>query len=263
MRSLGPRNLHLPGLHRGLGDLGKADLLEDLLQVGGGVDVGGGHVGADAATHQLFAAAPAGDQADAELDETDVGFGVGHDAVGAHADLRAAAQGHVEGGRHHGFGGLTQGKDGLLAFGDDGLQFGPHARLGAHAHLQEVGPHAEVGPVVGDDQTGGAAVQTLHGLAHEGDDVAVQSVHLGAELQQHDAVAHVQQAGGVVLGDGVALVASHIGHPLVQGAGVDGFILTGQGAVGHLCVVFIGIEGGNLFGHHFLDPRSHFAAFTF
>ncbi len=209
MRSVSDQEAQFPRLGGRGRNLGKADGLEDLAQIGRGVDVGGVHVGADPAPHQLLAAAPAGDQADAHFHQAHVQLGVGHDAVGRQADLGAAAQRHLMRRSHDRLGRGAHGHEDVLAFLDGHAQFFPQAALDGDAHGEQVGAHAEVAPIVGDDQAIGAAVKTVDGLLQNLELGRVQLVDLAVELQQHDAVADVEEAGHFIARQCLASCGAH------------------------------------------------------
>ena len=110
MRSAGASRPESARFGGGGGDLGHGDGFEGALEGGlhfGGLGEAGRRVarigrregggGIDGAQQHLLGAAAAGDQADAGLDQADVGFGIGLAARGVEADLGAAAQGHAEG----------------------------------------------------------------------------------------------------------------------------------------------------------------------
>ena len=259
---VGAEVAQLTRLGAGGRDLGKADRLEDLAQIGRRVDVGGVHVRADVAAHHLFAATPAGDDADAHFDQAHIGLGVGDDAVGGQADLAAAAQRHLVRRSHDRSRRRAEAHERVLAKLDHHLQFVPHVALHGQHHGKDVGADGEVLAVIGNDQAGGVAVQPLNRLLHDVEHGAVERIDARVPLQQHDAVANVPQAGHFVAGELLARAADVL-HAQRLGAARHLDVFLARRVVDHLLVAGVGEEALVAGGQHRLDPRRHADAFAF
>ena len=96
-----------------------------------------------AAQHRR-AAAPAGDQADADLDQADVGLGVRLHRVAVEQHLAAAAERHAGGRADHREGRVAHGAHGLLPALDHALDLAPGADVGGEQREADVGADGEV-----------------------------------------------------------------------------------------------------------------------
>ena len=156
------------------------------------------------AEQHLLAAAPAGDQADADLDQAHVGFGMRLDVVAVQQDLAAAAERHPRRRADHRERRVLERLVDLLAPLDDLLDLGPHRDVHGEQDQPEVGADREVVGLVVDDQRlpGPPAVADQVDRAREQrHDVGVERVHLAGELQAQHAVADVPQRRRTVLRD--------------------------------------------------------------
>ena len=106
----------------------------------------------DGAQQHFFAAAAAGQQADADFDQSGIKFGVRLARRGMQRNFRAAAQAQAERRGHHR---LRRELDGLrhpLELADGEVNVVPLFFLHAHEQQHEVGADGKICGVVGDDE---------------------------------------------------------------------------------------------------------------
>ncbi len=252
----------LLGLLGARGHLGHADVLEDLpvesLQVEALLDDPHGDALGDA-HHELLGAAAGGDDARTDFDEPHVGLGRGLALGPVHGDLAAAAQGHAGRRRHDGPLAELQAHVGLLEVVDHLLEDVPVALLDGDEHLEDVGPDGEVGGLVADDEAREVLLHDVAGQEKHVDDVLVDGVHLGVELEAGHPVAHVDEAGARVLADDLLalLEGRQDDDPGVLGE-LHVVLLREVVVVG--AVLLLRVEGGEPALEHLLDLLGHLLA---
>ncbi len=252
----------LLGLLGARGHLGHADVLEDLpeeaLQVEALLDDPHGDA-LGHAHHELLGAAAGGDDARAHFHEAHVGLGRGLALRPVHGDLAAAAQGHARGSGHDGLRAELHAHVGLLEVVDQLLEDVPVALLNPHEHLEDVGAHGEVGRLVAHDETREVLLRDVAGQEQHGDDVLVDGVHLGVELEAGHAVAHVDEArAGVLADDLLALLEGRQDDDLGVLGELHVVLLREVVVVG--AVFLLRVEGGEPALEHLLDLLGHLLA---
>jgi hypothetical protein len=190
-----PKQLGLVG--RGA-HLGEGDVLED---VGHHVVVvDGGALGdrLERAPEHVEVAAAAGEQADAHLDEARVGLRRGLHGVAGQADLEAAAERHSVGRGDDRDGRVLHALDHVLEALDHRADRVPVLVACGHGHDEEVGAHAEVLALVGDEHGAEVLLGALDREAEDARRVGVDAVGLGLEGHAEHAVAEIPGLGAVV-----------------------------------------------------------------
>ena len=232
-------------------DHGSADALEGGLYLRHGAQLALGGHGLLHAEQHLEAAASGGDDTHAHFHQTDVELGVTHHPLASHGQLAATTQGQVEGGRHRRERGVGQHSGRELQPAGHLLDEVELPFLGGVQHHHQVGPGAEVLPLVAHHQALEAAGDVLlDGLLHQADDAVVQGVHLAAEGQAGHVVAQVEELAAAVLGHHLALtlLALEDHHPPVLEDRIEG--QGGRVQLGHLDPVLPAVEAGNTLGQH-------------
>ena len=151
------------------------------------------------ARRHLHAAAARRDQADADLDAADVQLGRGAHRLTAQHHLGAAAQRQAERRRDDRHAGVAGAQEGVLEVDDHLVDDLDVLLAERHQQAEQVRARAErIGAVVTDDQPDAVALGSVDGLRHHGDDVGIDRVHLGVELEAEDAVAEVENRRAAV-----------------------------------------------------------------
>ena len=184
-----------------------------------GIGRGQGGGGVHGAEQHFFGAASGRNEADAGLDQADVGFGVGLAADGMQANLRAAAEREAKRRNHHRARTELDGRGHLLEAVNDGGQFFPLAFLGQQQKLHQVGADREIVTIAGDDEAGKIADRIGGWVENGGDEgkhVAADGVLERVKLDAGDGVAKIDQRCACVGADDL-VGAAEIGDAGVAG----------------------------------------------
>src|SRR5215469_6100272 len=100
-----------------------------------------------------------------------------------HHDLAATAQGTTGWSCHHRYRAVLERQVGRLKRGYTLLDLRPHAHLGCHQYLRQVGPDREVRGLVADNECAPVLFCLLDTRLHHCGKLFVDRVHLGMKLE--------------------------------------------------------------------------------
>ena len=195
-------------------DLGERDVLERLGDELERVDLRTFRNAVEHAPEHVHGARAAGDETDADLDETRVGLGRGLHRVAREAELETAAEGHAVRRGDDGDGRVLQTLGRVLVALHHRADLLPLLRLGGHDDEQQVRAHAEVLAFVGDDESAEVLLRLRRRVAEHLDDVGVDRVRLRLEGEPEHAVTEIPRFGAVVL-EHRSATGAQLAHRLV------------------------------------------------
>ena len=156
----------------------------------------------DEAQQQFLAPAPAGDDADIGLDQTDIGFCMGLDCGTVKGDFAASAESHAGDGGDARMSGEFQPPERLVA---PRMQKASMAAKSPRSAASSIGfrlaPAEKAGPSLPITRAWKLFAVSLDCHFDAGHQIGVEGVHLGVEFETGDAVAQIPDRGGIIAGD--------------------------------------------------------------